>query len=60
MKYHDHYYQELFLAWAIRAVLAASIVAVMVSLGACTHDLDLSSKGSLHKDNPPSSTTVAN
>lgn len=60
MKYHDHYYQELFLAWAIRAVLASSIVAVMVIMGGCSHVLDLSSKGSLTKDNPPSTNTITN
>ena len=60
MRYRDHYYQELFLAWAIRAVLATSIVAVMAIMGGCSHVLDLSSKGSLTKDNPPSTNTITN
>lgn len=60
MHSHDAYKTGLFIAWTTRAVLAISLVAVAAIMAGCSHNLDLSSKGSLVKDNPPATNTIAN
>lgn len=60
MDAHDAYTVGLFITWVARTVLIASLLAFLAFVGGCTHNLDLSSKGSLTKDNPPISNTIAN
>lgn len=52
----------LFITWTARVVLITSLLAFLAFAGGCTHnlDVDLSSKGSLTKDNPPSTNNIAN
>jgi len=56
----DAYRTGLFITWTARVVLVTSMLAVLAVMGGCTHNLDLSSKGSLTKDNPPVSEPIAN
>lgn len=60
MDAHDAYSVGLFITWAARVVLITSLLAFLAFVGGCTHNLDLSSKGSLTKDNPPASNTIVN
>jgi hypothetical protein len=60
MDTHDAYAVGLFITWAARVVLITSLLAFLAFVGGCSHVLDLSSKGSLTKDNPPTSNIVAN
>lgn len=60
MDTHDAYTVGLFITWAARVVLITSLLAFLAFVGGCSHVLDLSSKGSLTKDNPPSTNTIAN
>lgn len=57
---HDSYTVGLFITWAARVVLVTSLLAFLAFTAGCSHVLDLSSKGSLTKDNPPSTNTIAN
>jgi len=57
---HYDYTMALFITWVARCVLITSLLAFLAFAGGCTHNLDLTSKGSLTKDPPPSSTTPSN
>jgi hypothetical protein len=61
MDHHDAYTVGLFITWAARVVLITSLLAFLAFAGSgCSHVLDLSSKGSLSKDNPSSTNTIVN
>jgi len=60
MDTHDAYTVGLFITWAARVVLITSLLAFLAFAGGCSHVLDLSSKGSLVKDNPPATNPIAN
>lgn len=60
MESHDMYTIGLFITWTARVVLITSLLAFLAFAGGCSHNLDLSSKGSLTKDNPPSTNTITN
>jgi len=60
MDTHDAYTIGLFITWTARVVLITSLLAFLAFAGGCSHVLDLSSKGSLSKDNPPITNPIAN
>lgn len=60
MDAHDAYSVGLFITWAARVVLITSLLAFLAFVGGCSHNLDLSSKGNLTKDDPPKTNTITN
>jgi len=49
------YHTQLFLAWTVRTIMAASLLIIFAMIGSgCSHTLTLNSSGDLKKDPPPS------